>query len=234
VRHIRSIVFDLFLIIWTLIFGIVFSPSLFMPKKYIFLATRFYAHIVLIGLKIICKIDYKIQLESKLPKAPFIIASKHSSIWETIFFIYYFNNPNFILKKELLFIPVFGQYLWRMGMIAINRSRATRSSIQIVKESKKAIKKKFNIVIFPQGTRVNRDSTKPYKSGVYSLAKELNLPVVPIALNSGDFWPKDKFIKSPGTIKIIIGNSFKTDNQSKKEFMHKMTQWIENNCKKIY
>ena len=120
-RYIRSIVFDLFLIIWTLVFGIIFSPTLFMPKKYIFLATKVYAYIVLLGLKIICKINHEIKLESKLPKTPFIIASKHSSAWETIFFIYYFKNPNFILKKELLFIPVFGQYLWRMGMIAINR-----------------------------------------------------------------------------------------------------------------
>jgi 1-acyl-sn-glycerol-3-phosphate acyltransferase len=113
-----------------------------------------------------------------------------------------FNDPAIVLKKELLNIPIWGWYLRRSGMIPIDRAGKTKALSDMMEAAHKAAAAGRKIVIFPQGTRLPPTEWKPYKSGVAALYQELNLPVVPMTLNSGLFWPKHSFIKKPGAITV--------------------------------
>ena len=148
-----------------------------------------------------------------------LFASKHQSMFETIYFNQLFYNPAYILKKELLSIPLFGTYLKKLGMIAIDRSQGIQS-LRYVNEQTFEYVEKRPVIIFPEGTRTAYKDQPDLKPGIFSMYKSLNKPVVPISLNSGYCWPKNNKIKS-GEIKI----EFKEPIQpglSKKEFLDQL------------
>ncbi|MDA8668624.1 1-acyl-sn-glycerol-3-phosphate acyltransferase [Alphaproteobacteria bacterium] len=148
-----------------------------------------------------------------------LFASKHQSMFETIYFNQLFYNPAYILKKELLSIPLFGTYLKKLGMIAIDRSQGIQS-LRYVNEQTSEYVEKRPVIIFPEGTRTAYKDQPDLKPGIFSMYKSLNKPVVPISLNSGYCWPKNNKIKS-GEIKI----EFKEPIQpglSKKEFLDQL------------
>ena len=149
----------------------------------------------------------------------YLYASKHQSIFETIYFNSLFYNPAYILKKELLNIPLFGQYLKKLEMIAIDRSQGIKS-IKHVNEETKRLSKFRPVVIFPEGTRTTYGDQPDLKPGIYSIYKNSNKPVIPIAINSGKYWPKNNQMQSG---KITI--EFKEPIQpglSKEEFLKKL------------
>ena len=133
-----------------------------------------------------------------------IFASRHESMWETIYLVSLLGQSVFILKKELVDIPLFGRFLKKVGMIDIDRKKGVQSIITIVREAEKAIKAGFSIVIFPEGTRSAPTASFKPKSGIAFLYEKLNVPVVPIALNSGDFWGRRSFWKKPGTVTLRL------------------------------
>jgi 1-acyl-sn-glycerol-3-phosphate acyltransferase len=137
-----------------------------------------------------------------VPQGACIIAAKHQSAWETLRLNVLFFDPAIVLKQELTHVPVWGWYAWRCGMIPINRSGGAKALKRMMDAAHKAKDDGRKIVIFPQGTRVAPGVRKPYKSGVVALYKELELPIVPMAVNSGLFWPKGAFIKKPGVVTI--------------------------------
>jgi 1-acyl-sn-glycerol-3-phosphate acyltransferase len=152
-----------------------------------------------------------------------LFASKHQSMFETIYFNQLFYNPAYILKKELLSIPLFGTYLKKLGMIAIDRSQGIQS-LRYVNEQTFEYVEKRPVIIFPEGTRTAYKDQPDLKPGIFSMYKSLNKPVVPISLNSGYCWPKNNKIKS-GEIKI----EFKEPIQpglSKKEFLDQLKNAI--------
>lgn len=152
-----------------------------------------------------------------------LFASKHQSMFETIYFNQLFYNPAYILKKELLSIPLFGTYLKKLGMIAIDRSQGMQS-LRYVNEQTSEYVEKRPVIIFPEGTRTIYKDQPDLKPGIFSMYKSLNKPVVPISLNSGYCWPKNNKIKS-GEIKI----EFKEPIQpglSKKEFLDQLKNAI--------
>jgi 1-acyl-sn-glycerol-3-phosphate acyltransferase len=152
-----------------------------------------------------------------------LFASKHQSMFETIYFNQLFYNPAYILKKELLSIPLFGTYLKKLGMIAIDRSQGIKS-LRYVNEQTSEYVEKRPVIIFPEGTRTAYKDQPDLKPGIFSMYKSLNKPVVPISLNSGYCWPKNNKIKSG---EIII--EFKEPIQpglSKKEFLDQLKNAI--------
>lgn len=152
-----------------------------------------------------------------------LFASKHQSMFETIYFNQLFYNPAYILKKELLSIPLFGTYLKKLGMIAIDRSQGIQS-LRYVNEQTSEYVEKRPVIIFPEGTRTAYKDQPDLKPGIFSMYKSLNKPVVPISLNSGYCWPKNNKIKSG---EIII--EFKEPIQpglSKKEFLDQLKSAI--------
>ena len=214
-----------FLISFFLSAAIILIISLIgLPFK--FKTFSFFVNIFTKNMVIILKI-FQIKIEvvnSQLAtKNGYLYASKHQSMFETIYYNHLFYNPAYILKKELLSIPLFGTYLKKLGMIAIDRSQGIQS-LRFVNEQASNYSKFRPVIIFPEGTRTAFREEPDLKPGIYSMYKSLNKPVVPIALNSGNFWPKNNSIKS-GTIKIEFRDPIPT-GLSKQEFLTKLKKEI--------
>ena len=214
-----------FLISFYLSAAIILIISLIgLPFK--FKTFSFFVNIFTKNMVIILKI-FQIKIEvvnSQLAtKKGYLYASKHQSMFETIYYNHLFYNPAYILKKELLSIPLFGTYLKKLGMIAIDRSQGIQS-LRFVNEQASNYSNFRPVIIFPEGTRTAFREEPDLKPGIYSMYKSLNKPVVPIALNSGNFWPKNNSIKS-GTIKIEFRDPIPT-GLSKQEFLNKLKKEI--------
>ena len=214
-----------FLISFYLSAAIILIISLIgLPFK--FKTFSFFVNIFTKNMVIILKI-FQIKIEvvnSQLAtKKGYLYASKHQSMFETIYYNHLFYNPAYILKKELLSIPLFGTYLKKLGMIDIDRSQGIQS-LRFVNEQASNYSKFRPVIIFPEGTRTAFREEPDLKPGIYSMYKSLNKPVVPIALNSGNFWPKNNSIKS-GTIKIEFRDPIPT-GLSKQEFLTKLKKEI--------
>lgn len=228
----NSLLYNIFFIIWTILWGGMSLPLAICSKRLSYFIGYFWAFILLKALKIICNISYCVEGKDYIPKKTCIVAAKHESTWDTVFLLQYFYNPSFILKKELTYIPIFGWHLFALRMIYINRKQSTKALKIILEKAKNIIADGRKIIIFPQGTRTLPNEKKPYKSGIYAIAQQANLPVLPIALNSGNLWKKNAFMKYPGTITVKIMPMIKTTN-NKQEFIKSLTNTIETNYQQI-
>ena len=157
---------------------------------------------MLFGLKVICGLNYRIEGQSNLPEGPILLASKHQSAWDTIIMPLIMPGAAVVLKKELTYIPFYGWYLRKYGVIAIERGRKLVAIRKMRSEAKRCLTEGRSIVIFPEGTRVQPQSTKKFQTGVAALYQDLEIPVVPVALNSGCFWSRRSFVRKPGTITL--------------------------------
>lgn len=200
----RSILFNLLYIFGSLFLSIVLLWALvFRPRKCTEIISSVYAPYISFIEKRVMGLHLELRGVENLPKdTPFIIAAKHQSAYETlkIPFMKQLGYPVIILKKELTYLPIWGFYPPRMGLVAINRSSAMESLRAITTGCKKAIADNRNVIIFPQGTRVAPGAVAEYKTGLAKLYRDLGVPVVPMALNSGVFWGRNKFFKKPGTV----------------------------------
>ncbi len=198
----RSIFFNLAFFGWTAFLCFALLWALLLPKRGLF----FFIHMWLKHLEFferhIAEIRYRIVGLENVPEGTCIIAAKHQSAWETCKMHLMFYDPAIVLKKELLSLPVWGWYAGRAGMIPIDRGGRSRAVSGMLKAAREAAAQGRKIIIFPQGTRTAPKERKPYKSGVAALYQDLKIPVVPMALNSGLFWPKNGFMKRAGTITI--------------------------------
>ena len=206
---IRSIIYNiLFYGVLTPAVCIFMMPALLFPRG----ATRWVAYTYqalndalerhVMGLK--CEIR---GLEYLPADGQYIAASKHQSAYETMKLMLLFKDPTIILKRELLFLPIFGWFLSKLEVIAIDRSNREQSMSSLVDGAKRMKENNRPIVIYPQGTRVAVDATtaqKPYKGGILKLYTATNLPIVPVAINSGLYWPRNAFWKKSGTVVIEI------------------------------
>ncbi len=214
-----------FLILFYLSSAIVLIISLFglqlNYKKFRFFINLFTKN-MLICLRVF-KIKTKVINAQLANENGYLFASKHQSIFETIYYNHLFFNPAYILKKELLSIPLFGKYLKKLNMIAIDRSQGIQS-LRHVNELTSKYSKYRPVVIFPEGTRTTFKKKPDLKPGIYSMYKSLNKPVVPIAINSGKFWPKNNMMES-GTITIEFREPI-PPGLEKKEFLNKLKDEI--------
>ena len=181
--------------------AIIGTPSLLLPRAVLYCWQHLWAHIVAWQLRVICGIDHHI--DGSPAKHQVIYAVKHQSAWEGIVLFAYLKSPVVVLKRSLLFLPIFGLYLLRSGVMAIDRRRGTSALTEIITKSRRAVAKGRSLLIFPQGTRVAPHGHRRYHRGVYAIYAECRLPVVPVALNSGHFWGKGSH-KNPGQIRVRI------------------------------
>ena len=229
---IRSIIFYFLLYFWTLILGIVCLPYLLLPNSYMRRVANLWIDGILKFLKFTCGITYEIRNKENVPNYTAIIASKHQSAFETLLLFRLINRSIFIHKRELFFIPVFGLYLKKSNMIAINRNQGTKAMRKMLDEVKQRILNGYSIIIFPEGTRKKPGDVPDYKTGIAGIYKESKIEVVPVAVNSGHYWPKNTFIKSPGKIIIKFLKPLPA-NLEKLEFLKKIESNIENETNKI-
>ena len=185
-----------------------------------------WARSMLWWLKVTCNIRYEITGLENIPHSPTIILSKHQSAWETFAFQAIFPTQVYVLKRELLWIPIFGWGLAMSSPIAINRAAGREALKQLVEKGKDRLAKGLWVVIFPEGTRIAPKKRGKYHIGGAWLATHTQTPVLPVAHNAGDFWPKG-FIKTPGVIQMHIGTPIQTAGLKTDALNQQVENWIE-------
>ena len=200
----RSLAFNLAFYLWMAILGLVCLPVLLLPRRYAWAVGRLYLRQILALLRVLIGLDHRIRGAEHLPHGAAIVAMKHQSAWDTLILPLLFADPAVVLKRELLWLPVYGWWQMKLGMIAVDRGAGARALKQIVAQAKRALADGRAIVIFPQGTRTPQGSSLPYQPGLAALYLQTGVPVVPVALNSGLFWPRRSFLRRPGTITLEI------------------------------
>src|SRR5205807_9284089 len=180
------------------------TPILLMPRRAVVAWARLWITVVLWWLRVTCGLSHRLRGLENLPAGPVIIACKHQSSWETIAFTMLFDDAAIVLKRELLFIPVVGWAMARAGNIAVERGDGAAALRGLVRQAKAVIADGRSILIFPEGTRVAVGDERPYQVGTAALYRQLGVPVVPVALNSGLFWGRRQFIKRRGVIDVEI------------------------------
>lgn len=198
----RALVFNILYLLWTAGMHIICLPLLLAPASVVHAAGKFWIAGALWLLKLCVGLGVREIGTENLPSQPALFAAKHQSAWETLYLSWRLNHPAFVLKKELLMIPLFGWFLKRVGMIAIDRSGKAAALKKMVADAKAIFAQGRPVIIFPEGTRVAPGDTRPYQPGIAALYAQLDVPVVPVALNSGRFWGRKAILKKPGTITI--------------------------------
>lgn len=236
INYIRSISFTIFINLWGIVipFIYLFPSFIFQNRKIADHGAKVWSIFVIYALKKICKIDYKIIGLENILNEPCIYASKHQSAWETVIMHLILKRPVYAYKKELEVIPFYGWFLKFMSGIKVDRKGGAKSLKSVINQAKFYLKKGQSIVIFPQGTRVPVFASieqYPYQAGIVALYKSCDVKIVPVALNSGCFWPKDKILKKSGTIIIEFLKPIQ-QGLGKEEFIEKLTNEIESASKK--
>ena len=201
-RFIKGLIFSLLFYGMTVVMAIVGLPLLLLPQAVTFFWQGLWARLMMVLLAALCGVTSRI--EGDIPHQQVIYAVKHQSAWETIVLLAYLNQPVTVMKRSLLMIPLFGLYLARFGVMGIDRGKGKAALKRMIRISQKAASTGRHLLIFPQGTRLAPDAYQPYHSGLYALYSATGLPVVPVALNSGYFWPRDSISKTPGQITVRL------------------------------
>ena len=184
-------------------------------------------------LSFFCNLKHVVIGLENIPEQPCIIFCKHQSTWETMALQLYFTPQVWILKRELLWVPFFGWTLATMKSIAINRSDGKKALKKIIEQGTLRLQEGNWIIIFPEGTRTRPGQKETYKIGGAMLAKHSSFEVLPIAHNSGEFWPKKQFLKKPGTIKLVIGPPIQTQDRKPDAILAEAETWIETTMARI-
>ena len=203
---IRNNLFSTFFFIGIIFISIIFLPALFLPQRAVLYGGKLMGYWTIFCLKFFLSTKIIIKgYENIIDNEKFFIASSHQSMFETFYLQTIFNSPVFILKKELLLIPIFGWYLKKIGSIAIKRNKVSRDNLDFFDNISKAVSNsKRPLIIFPQGTRVLPDERPPFKKGASKIYEKLQIACQPIAINSGNVWPKKGIKKHNQIITISI------------------------------
>ena len=213
----KNFLFKFFFFLGIIVISIIFLPSLLMPIKVVLFGGKLMGYWSKISLKIFLSTNIILKgKENLITNEKFFIAASHQSMFETFYLQTIFNSPIFILKNDLLQIPIFGWYLNKIGSISVKRNKTTKDNLGLLDKIKNSVKNSNRpIIIFPQATRVLPTEKIPFKKGVGRIYKELGIKCQPVAINSGEVWPKKGHVKSnkPITISILepINPGMKSD-----------------------
>jgi 1-acyl-sn-glycerol-3-phosphate acyltransferase len=222
----RSVVFNVLFYLNLIVQIIVALPTLVMPRRAILEVARFWARSNLWLLRVVCGTRVEFRGLEKIPSGPLLIAAKHQSLWETFALITIFDDPAYIMKRELMWIPFFGWYTWKAGMISVDRGRGSQALAAMNVAARRELARGRQIIIFPEGTRRAPGAEPRYKHGVAHLYANMDVPCLPVALNSGLFWPRRSFRRYPGTIRVELLDPI-PPGLGKDVFFERMQQQIE-------
>lgn len=232
---IRSILFTIVFYIYSAIVFVLMIPTFLMPRKWAMIMPIVWTGGTMYLLKWICGIKIEITGRENLPKMKgYIVASKHQSALETNIFHNLIPDTFYVFKKELLWLPFAGLYALKTGCLPIDRNGGATALRKMFIGATKRFKQGQNMVIFPEGTRTppGEETTKPYSPGIALLYEHCHVPVVPIALNTGYCWPKNRFIRYPGTVSFHILKPIEP-GLPKREFLRVLQETIETEQKKL-
>ncbi|HVL58351.1 MAG TPA: lysophospholipid acyltransferase family protein [Burkholderiaceae bacterium] len=233
-QALRSLLFLLFMTVTVIPYALLCLLWAPLPLHRRYALTVGWPRLVMAALRSLCGLRWQVLGHEHLPDGPAIILSKHQSTWETFFYPTYMpREVCYVFKRELLYLPFFGWGLALLDMIHIDRRRGRDAFESMVAQGVQKLAQGRWIIIFPEGTRTPVGSQGRYKTGGARLAVRTNTPVVPIAVNSGEFWPKKKFIKRPGTITVSIGKPILPAGKTAEQLNDEVEHWIEREMRRI-
>jgi len=231
---IRSLLFSIYSLTSILLYSLVLLFSMLFPLDYRYVLMRFFFRTYLTTLKAVCHIDYEVEGLENIPKdRNGIVLCKHQSTWETFLLPLLFHKFAVIAKRELVWIPFFGWGLASSDPITINRTNKSSAMQQILEKGKKCLQAGRWVLIFPEGTRTAPGHIGNYKLGGPRLAAATGYPVIPVAHNAGRFWPRRKFIKRPGKIRVVVGPLIESKDRTPEEVLDLAKSWIESTMVRI-
>jgi 1-acyl-sn-glycerol-3-phosphate acyltransferase len=198
-----------------------------LPPSYTYAIAVAWVDSMLWLLRVLCRLDYVVEGREHLPARSSIVLLKHSSAWETLAQLKIFPRQTWVLKRELMWLPVFGWVLWLLKPIAIDRRGGGAAVQQVLAQGHERLAQGFWVMIFPEGTRMPVGQTRRYGMSGVLLAQAEGLPVVPVTHNAGFFWPRRGLLKKPGTIRIVIGPPIETKGVEPRAVNERAQQWIE-------
>jgi 1-acyl-sn-glycerol-3-phosphate acyltransferase len=224
----RSVLFTGFFMLWTFCYAMFFVLAcLVLPFRGRFALARVYAHSVLIVLRWICGLDYRVEGHENLPAGNHIALIKHASTWETVAQMVLLPPQVWVLKRELMWLPAFGWGLMLLRSIAVNRGAGGSAVKGVLAQGKARLAEGKWVVIFPEGTRMPPGETRRYGVSGALLAAENDRLIVPIAHDAGYFWPRRGLIKKPGTIRVVIGPPISAAGRDPRDVNAEAQDWIE-------
>ena len=225
-QKLRSLLFNAVFYVNLVVFLLGGFFFMFTPRRWSMWALKQWAKSSLWWLKTITGTGFEIRGRKYIPKGATIVAGKHQSMWETFAILPLLDDPAIVLKRELLWIPVFGWFAQKFKMIAVDRGAGTAALKSLIKNAASAVKENRQIIIFPEGTRVPPLAAPDYKPGAAALYTRLKLPVTPFGLNSGLYWPRRRYQRYPGTIIIEFLEPIEA-GLSRKQFSTRLESAIE-------
>jgi len=201
---VRSLIFNAFFYVNTTFMLFLALPTFFLPFQAIVWVAKTWGRINLFMLRVICGVKFELRGREKIPKGPLLVAAKHQSAWETFALVHLFDDPLFIVKRELTWIPIFGWLMIKGRMVPVDRSAGGQALAAMTERARIELAANRQLIIFPEGTRRAAGAEPRYKHGVAHLYASMQVPCVPIALNSGLFWPRRTLLRIPGTVIVEI------------------------------
>ena len=227
-QFIGSLIYTVFFFAWTFFYSIFFVIACsFLPFRHRFRLARLWGLVLLAALKWCCRLDYRIEGRENIPEGNHIALWKHSSSWETVAMSVVFPRQVWVLKRELLWVPVVGWGIRQLHAIAIDRKSGHSAVGQVVEQGKQRIAEGDWIMIFPEGTRMLPGQTRRYGVSGTLLACETGRFIVPVAHNAGDFWPRRGLLKKRGTVRVVIGPPIAAAGRDVREINKQVQDWIE-------
>ena len=200
----RSIAFNVLFYLNTVVFLIIGLPTFVMPYQAIVEVAKAWGRVNLFLLRVVAGVKFELRGRDKIPPGALIVASKHQSAWETFALMHLFKSPTFVMKRELLWIPVFGWLMMKGRMVGVDRAAGMRALIKLAAAARAELARGRQLIIFPEGTRRPVGAEPDYKSGIAFVYAQAGVPCLPVALNSGVFWPRRSILRRPGTVVVEI------------------------------
>lgn len=226
-RLIQSLLFSTGMILSTVVIATLVLLCFFLPFPRRYRLASLWSRFNIWWLKRTCGIDYVIRGQEHIPEGPMIVMVKHQSTWETLFLQYYLPPQSWVIKRELLWVPWFGWVIALLKPISIDRKSSSVAVRQILEQGKRHLDSGISVLIFPEGTRTAPGQRKRYGLGGSRLAVHTGYPVLPIAHNAGEFWPRRGFFKNPGTITLEFGPVISSQGKDVHTLNREVETWIE-------
>jgi len=230
---IRSALFLALLAVFTVVFTTLLLLCFWLPTDLLRRVSMVWVRVAAWLVVHVLNIRYRLLGAENIPQRPPVILCKHQSAWETIFLQRIFRLPSFVYKKELHWLPFFGWAISLMPFVAIDRNAGKEALNQVASRGTRRLDEGYPVVVFPEGTRVPPGHKKRYKIGGAYLAARSGAPVLPVALNSGEFWRRQAFIKRPGIVTVSIGPAIDPAGLSPEDINRRVEDWIENEMHRI-
>lgn len=228
----RSLVYNLLFYLLLMCWILVAIPTFLMPGRAVLIIGKCWARSSIWLMRVVCNTRVEYRGLEKIPSGPLIVASKHQSMWETFALLQFFEQPLFIVKRELMWIPFFGWYLKKLNMIGVDRTAGGRALLAMTRQAGEAVRRGRQLVIFPEGTRRPVDAPPDYKSGIAQIYVDCGVPCLPVALNSGLFWPRRTFMRYPGTLVVEFLDPLPA-GLGRREFIGRVSAVIEDATKRL-